>query len=355
MHVVTPEPPDTSLYPWPNEASNRTWIRYANVDLFARPPGPKRILRALRSFRNRRTVQKLALDDWTIVNGWSSVRYWQSLAEQTGKRTAIVVRESPRHFRGPDRDGPHSLNKMISCLAGFERLIFVSARQQLEWCSFDALAGKPSFLLPNCCEEEEVSAILDSQKRSIRESLDIPESAFLIVLVGTLEQRKGHDTLLAALEQINKGYIDAHVLLLGNAGTEWGQQLLHSVNSSALAAQVTHVGAQSSALEYLHSADVVVAPSRAEALPRSILEAMCLGKTVIGSDVDGIPELIVDGESGFLFPAGDATALADRLLRVRADPVLAKQLGENGRKRYLSEFSRAKQFGKMRDLHAWLG
>jgi glycosyltransferase involved in cell wall biosynthesis len=90
----------------------------------------------------------------------------------------------------------------------------------------------------------------------------------------------------------------------------------------------------------LAAADALVLPSLAnECLPYAILEAMAHGLPVIGTDVAGIPEEVADGQTGFVVAPGDATALADRLGRLAADPQLRRALGEAGRRRVTSEFS----------------
>lgn len=81
----------------------------------------------------------------------------------------------------------------------------------------------------------------------------------------------------------------------------------------------------------LDEATVLVLPSRSEGLGRVVVEAFCRGRGVVGSRVGGIPDIVEDGRTGILVPAGDPEALADALVRVLGDPALAKRLGEAGR------------------------
>jgi glycosyltransferase involved in cell wall biosynthesis len=73
--------------------------------------------------------------------------------------------------------------------------------------------------------------------------------------------------------------------------------------------------------------------SRSEGAPLSILEAMAAGLPVVSSRVGGVPELVVDGETGLLVPPGDPEALAVALGRLVADPGLRRRLGAAGRER----------------------
>jgi glycosyltransferase involved in cell wall biosynthesis len=80
----------------------------------------------------------------------------------------------------------------------------------------------------------------------------------------------------------------------------------------------------------LDDAWLLVLPSRSEGLGRVVVEAFCRGRGVVGSRVGGIPDLVVDGESGLLVPPGDARALANALVRVLSDRGLAERLGATG-------------------------
>ena len=91
--------------------------------------------------------------------------------------------------------------------------------------------------------------------------------------------------------------------------------------------------------EQLPQLDVLVQPSRADNLPLSILEAMAAGLPVVGSRVGGIPELIVDGVTGFVVEPESPRALADALERLAASPELRKELGGKGAERVAEHFS----------------
>jgi glycosyltransferase involved in cell wall biosynthesis len=85
--------------------------------------------------------------------------------------------------------------------------------------------------------------------------------------------------------------------------------------------------------DLLATADVFVLPSKSEGMPISVLEAMAAGLPVVASAVGGVPEVVVDGETGFLVPPGDPEALADALGRLLADGELRRRMGAAGRRR----------------------
>jgi len=87
------------------------------------------------------------------------------------------------------------------------------------------------------------------------------------------------------------------------------------------------------------SADVFVLPSLWEGMPVSVMEAMATGLPVVGTDVPGIRELVVDGDTGFLAPGRDPAALAERIERLARDASLRFRMGEAGRRRVMTEFA----------------
>ncbi len=82
-------------------------------------------------------------------------------------------------------------------------------------------------------------------------------------------------------------------------------------------------------------AAVVVLPSYREGLPLAVIEAMAHGRPVVATTVGGIPELVVDGETGLLVPPGDPQALRSALERLLADPALRRRMGQAGRERII--------------------
>jgi glycosyltransferase involved in cell wall biosynthesis len=89
---------------------------------------------------------------------------------------------------------------------------------------------------------------------------------------------------------------------------------------------------------YYAIADVLVLPSHREGLPTVILEGHAAGKPVIGAAATGIVDLIADGETGLLFPVGDALALADAIAKLISDKALARKLALAGEEQVKRKF-----------------
>jgi len=150
-----------------------------------------------------------------------------------------------------------------------------------------------------------------------------------IVMVANLRVEKGHDVLIDAAADVLRAVPDAQFDLVG-AGPEL-DDLRARARARGVADAVTFAGHCGDIAARLADADVFVLPSRSEAFPNAVLEAMAAGLPIVASAVGGILELIDDGRTGVLIPAGDHRALAHALCRVIADAPHAARLGEAAR------------------------
>jgi glycosyltransferase involved in cell wall biosynthesis len=152
-----------------------------------------------------------------------------------------------------------------------------------------------------------------------------------ILLVGQLIPRKGGDVLLDAFAYVLEKLPQARVAFAGNG--EFERQLRLQAERLGIAGSVDFLGELSRAqlIEAYRETSVMVIPSRSEGLPLVLLEALWIGLPVVASAVDGLPEVIRDGENGLLVPAEDSSALAQALLRVLTDDQFRAALGATAR------------------------
>ncbi|MEA2152841.1 MAG: hypothetical protein QOI18_1074 [Solirubrobacteraceae bacterium] len=152
-----------------------------------------------------------------------------------------------------------------------------------------------------------------------------------------LRPGKGLQTLIAALPGVLAEHPSAQLAIVGD-GPDLGE-----LTAQAQAAGVRHavhfLGPSDDPLGALRGMDVFVHPSWAESFPYVILEAMSLARPIVASDVGGIGEAILDGESGLLTTPRDEHSLARALTEMLGSPRLAEQLGDAARRRVLSEFT----------------
>ena len=139
-----------------------------------------------------------------------------------------------------------------------------------------------------------------------------------IVSVAGMMHRKGIAELIEAFALVGRDRPDAHLYLVGG-GSE--QSFYEGVAAATgLADRIHFAGFQPDPRPYLEAADVFVLASRRESFGLVIIEARAAGCAIIGSDVDGIPELLDGGASGVLTPPGDAPALASAIASLLDDP-----------------------------------
>jgi glycosyltransferase involved in cell wall biosynthesis len=158
-----------------------------------------------------------------------------------------------------------------------------------------------------------------------------------LLCVGRLIPVKGHLVLLRALAQA-RGRVPG--LVLDVAGQGPLEPALRAYSKElGLSDAVTFLGFVSPIQDALERSAAVVVPSLGEGFGMVALEAMERGRPVIASDVGGLPEIVADGETGFVVPAGDAEALADAMVSIAADLPRAAAMGEAGRRRALESFT----------------
>jgi glycosyltransferase involved in cell wall biosynthesis len=159
----------------------------------------------------------------------------------------------------------------------------------------------------------------------------------LVVVVGALEERKGHAVLLDALSTLADPRL--RVLCAGEGAAR--AALEARCAALGLDDTVRFLGRVDDVATLLAAADLMVMPSYREGLGVAALEAMAAGVPVIASRVGGLPEAVEDGESGILVPPGDVAALAAAIGRLAADRTLARRLGDHGAARVRERFTMA--------------
>jgi D-inositol-3-phosphate glycosyltransferase len=166
-----------------------------------------------------------------------------------------------------------------------------------------------------------------------RRRLSVPPEAELIVCVGVIEPRKAQAALAQAFDLIAERHPDARLALIGSEGTADSEALARWVESSRLADRIELVPTTPEIQQWYGVADLLVCASRVESLPRAVLEAMAWELPVLSTAIFGLPELIDDGETGWLCEPGDTRALADALERVLdTDPAERRRVGAAARR-----------------------
>jgi colanic acid/amylovoran biosynthesis glycosyltransferase len=174
---------------------------------------------------------------------------------------------------------------------------------------------------------------------ALRRPRDMSESqAFRIITVGRLTESKGHDTLLAAVEQLIKEGRDITLRLIGEGPQR--KELEDRASSLIAGGRAKFLGslAEHQIQAEMRSADAFVLASHSEALGVVYMEAMAAGVPTIGTSAGGVGEIITSEEDGLLVPPKDVEALAAAIVRLMDDPQLCRRLAENARATIVRRF-----------------
>ena len=165
-------------------------------------------------------------------------------------------------------------------------------------------------------------------------ALELPEGARVLLALGRLVPQKGLDVAVRALPAIRASHADA-VLVIAGEGPE-RDDLEALARELGVDAAVLLPGRAGDVAALLERAELLVHPSRWEGFGLVLLEAMLAARPIVATWVSSIPEIVVDGETGFLVAPDDVQALADAAIRVLDDP---GELGAAGRARAHERFS----------------
>ncbi len=159
--------------------------------------------------------------------------------------------------------------------------------------------------------------------------LELPPSAPIAAIVGALRGRKGHAVAMSAWPNVLEHIPDAHLLIVGD-GPE-GSRLRELADELGISERVKLAGTRTDIARLIRASSVLLLPSEHEALPTTLIEAAACGRPVIASDVDGVPEVVSDGETGLLVPVHDPAALAAATVQLLGDSSLREVMGRSAR------------------------
>ena len=168
----------------------------------------------------------------------------------------------------------------------------------------------------------------------LRTTLAIPPDVPVLGIVGRLVPIKDHPTLFGALALLKGGSRAPHLVVVGDG--ERREPLRRLAHQLGLASRIHFLGWRTDLQAILGELDVVICCSRNEGTPVALIEAMAAGIPVVSTDVGGVGDLVVQGETGWLVPPDDPPALAQAVQGLLADPALRRRLAAAARPYALS-------------------
>lgn len=276
---------------------------------------------------------KAAVGNWEI---WRTFRPY---------RPGIVHIHSPYHYR--------ALQMGFSAL-GLKTVVHVHLQESeegLRWA-----LEKPPDVIVTCARSlaEYVRHMLPEQYRehqriiSIPNAVDIerfcpgdtaaakrhvgaPNDVPLVLMVANLAPHKGQETAIRATAVLKRKGIDVACWLAGverQGGSDYTMRLQALCNELEVADRVRLLGHRDDVADLLRAADIFILPSTSEGLPLTVLEAQATKVPVLAAPTAGIPEVITDGETGFLIPAEDIFGYAHRIESLLNHPEIPHRVRE---------------------------
>jgi len=168
-------------------------------------------------------------------------------------------------------------------------------------------------------------------------------------VLARLETQKGHSFLLQALPHVVSEFPRLRVIFVGDGALR--AELEAQTDQLNLHGNVTFTGYQSNAAQWLSIADFTVLPSLYEGLPLVAIESLAAGKAVVGTAVDGTPEVVIHNKTGLLVPPADPQGLTAALQVLLRDRDLCERLGSAGASWVLENFTQEQQVRRTEDLY----
>lgn len=210
------------------------------------------------------------------------------------------------------------------------------------------LPSRKIVMIPNSCEVGNFDPARIAPS-ALRKEWCVGDEHPVLVVLARLDMQKGHDVLLDAMVIIHKEFPGAQLFFVGEGPRR--SALVAQVQDLELTAVVHFTGYRRDVEDWLALADVVVLPSRWEGMPLVAIEALAAGKPIVATNVDGTPEVVIDGQCGFIVPSDSPPPLAAAIVRLLRDPELRRAFGQAGRRRALQHFDSSLQVASTERLY----
>ena len=178
-------------------------------------------------------------------------------------------------------------------------------------------------------------------REAVRRELGLERTVPVVGIVGRLESHMGHAELFEAWPSVVAEFPAARLLVIGHGSLR--SRLEARARDLGVADRIRFVGARTDGARVLDAVDVLALPATSEGLALSAIEASALGRPVVATAIDAMPDVIREGRTGRLVPPGDPAALSRAIRGVLRDPLGAQRMGRAGRDFVLDRFSLDRQ------------
>lgn len=255
---------------------------------------------------------------------------WMIAAKIARKRCITHERGINPQFKARDRRLGARLDAVI-CISAAVRDNFLNL----------GLGHLPLITIHNGLNPAEMRVTRPPQE--VRSELGLSRDARIVGMVGNIKAWKGQEVVIRAMAMLRDEFPDVVCLLIGDTSqddTAYGNKILALIDGLGLKGRVLVTGYRSDVANFVNILDIQIHASVApEPFGRVLLEGMALSKPLVASGGGAVPEIVLDGVTGYLFDPGQPESLAQRLRILLGDRFLAEELGRKGRERLEEKFS----------------
>jgi len=184
-----------------------------------------------------------------------------------------------------------------------------------------------------------VSPVEGVDREAARVQFNLPPEAFVVGLFSQMVHHKGALDLVRAAHAAISENPELHFLIAGHGPVSFADQLRREIASGAAAGHIHLMPPQPEIWELLAAVDILALPTLwPDPLPRAVMEAMAVGRPVVAYQNGGVPEMVVDNETGLLCQPGDVEGLTRAILELAGDRSLLNLFGEAAQKRATEHF-----------------
>ncbi len=173
-----------------------------------------------------------------------------------------------------------------------------------------------------------------------RRYLGLGADEFVVGWIGRMTGVKRTDDVLCAFKELRERGVDARLCLVGDGPDR--EQLELRARELEVTRHTLFLGYQEDVAPFYAAFDALILPSANEGTPVSAIESLAAGRPVVATRVGGVPDVVREGEDGFLVEAGATSELAERLARLAGDGALRARMSEAGRARILPRYAVAR-------------
>jgi glycosyltransferase involved in cell wall biosynthesis len=272
--------------------------------------------------------------------------FYALTARWLGRRVPVLFTEHGRHFPDYPRRKRIVANRLL--LGRRDRVIGVGEAVRRAVIANEGIRAERVAVIYNGIDlGGSGNGVADREQ--IRREMGVEPSDLVLIQVARLDYLKDHATAVRTLERVVAQRSATKLVLVGEGPER--EKIETEVHQRRLTEHVRFLGLRTDVSRLVPAADLFLLTSISEGIPLTLIEAMSVGVPVVSSGVGGVGEVVQDGQTGLLAPAGDDRALAEHVLSLANDPSRRGEMGRLGRERAAAVFSEKQMHAAYRGLY----